>query len=146
MRRVGTARRIVREPDRYYYIWVPVYYSEDTDTYHRVLPAFLTKFKHYTVKTIECSIENNLNLDWYDRPCDSIRQKWNRWFKKNIPVMKLAVPEDSLPETLLNNPVLPHCGDHVEVSAIDYRNDNGWLAVISAAVYNSGLCFQMTFT
>ena len=52
MKQSGTARRIIRDPDKTYYIWIPVYYSEEAHRYHRVLPDFVIPFKQYVSNVI----------------------------------------------------------------------------------------------
>lgn len=76
MKLSGTAKRIVREPDHTFYIWIPVYYSEQTGRYHRGLPDFLRPYKHYTLNTIMASLENHTDLDLHDLPSDSSRYRW----------------------------------------------------------------------
>ena len=79
MKQSGTARRIIREPDKTYYIWIPVYYSVYADRYHRVLPDFVIPFKHYISNVIKASEENHPDLDYYDLPSDSSRIRWHSW-------------------------------------------------------------------
>ena len=79
MKQSGTARRIVREPDRHLFIWIPVYRSEATGRYHRVLPDFLIPYKHYTTNVVKASEEDDINLDYYSLPSDSSRIRWHSW-------------------------------------------------------------------
>jgi hypothetical protein len=76
MRQCGTARRIVREPDHTFFIWIPVFYSPAADRYHRVLPDFLLPFKHYITNVLYASAHNPEDLDPYDLPSDSSRTRW----------------------------------------------------------------------
>ena len=79
MKQSGTARRIIREPDKTSYIWIPVYYSEESGRYHRVLPEFVIPFKHYILNVIKASEENDPDLDLSDLPSDSSRIRWHSW-------------------------------------------------------------------
>ena len=83
MKQCGTARRIVREPDHTFYIWILVYYCETTGKYHRVLPDFLIGFVHHSVYTVLAAIEKNEDLDLYDYPSDITRMRWIGRFSNN---------------------------------------------------------------
>ena len=89
MKQCGTARRIVKEPEKQWFIWVPVYYSEAAHRFHRVLPDFLLPYKHYTANTIKAAHENHQDLDLCDRPSDSSRIRWNQWLLSLCPPVSL---------------------------------------------------------
>lgn len=92
MKQCGTARRTVKEPDRKWYIWVPVYFSEAAHRFHRILPDFLLPYKHYTANTIKASEEDHQDLDLYDLPSDSSRERWHSWLRsQRYPVSLHAV-------------------------------------------------------
>ena len=95
MKQTGTARRIVREPDRSYFIWIPVYRSKATGRYHRVLPDFLIPYKHYTTIVVKASEEDDVDLDYYSLPSDSSRARWHSWL--------LALDPASLLVSYINN-------------------------------------------
>lgn len=78
LRRVGKARRIVREPDHTYCLLIPVCYSESEDKYHRVLPDFLVPYKHYSLSAICRAVNDDQDLDLYDFPSDSSRIRWKK--------------------------------------------------------------------
>ncbi len=78
MKKVGIVRRILREPDKKYFIWIPVYYSESENRYHRGLPDLLLPYKHYTIKTIIDAVNDDADLDLYDLPSDSSRSRWKK--------------------------------------------------------------------
>ena len=67
----GTVRRIVKESDNSFWLLIPVYYSGSEHRYHRVLPDYLVKFKHYTIQTITEAANDDQDLDQYDLPSDS---------------------------------------------------------------------------
>lgn len=90
-RQVGTVRRIVREPDRIHFIWIPVIRCEEDGRYHRVLPDFLLPFKHYTVNTISAAVNDNADLDLYDLPSDSSRIRWKRSLPNLLPNAKSSL-------------------------------------------------------
>jgi len=90
MKQCGTARRIAREPDRTVHIWIPVYYSEADDRYHRALPDFLEIFKHYTKNVIKASENNDPDLDLYDHPSDSTRVRWHLFLHTLDPASQLV--------------------------------------------------------
>lgn len=88
MKKCRTVRRIVREPGNHiFYVWIPVYYCEETESYHRGIPNFLLPYKHYTVFTIKESIDNNVDIDLFNKPCDLTRYLW----AKNIEYPSLLV-------------------------------------------------------
>ena len=96
MKQIGTVRRIVREPDSVYYIWIPVFYSEAAERYHRALPDFLLPFKHYTTNVIKASEENNPDLDLFDFPSDSSRFRWHSWLlSASLPSLLVSYIMDS---------------------------------------------------
>ena len=76
MKQCGTAKRIVREPDRTFFIWIPVCYCESTGKYHRILPDFLIKFVHYTVYVISASLDDDPELIDNISPCRKTRKRW----------------------------------------------------------------------
>ena len=78
LKRVGTVRRIVREPDHTYFLLIPVCYSESEDKYHRVLPDFLRPYKHYNLSTICRAVNDDQDLDLYDLPSGSSRTRWKK--------------------------------------------------------------------
>lgn len=103
MRPSGTARRIVKEPDASYWLWIPVYYSESEDRYHRVLPSFLVKFKQYTIQTITDAANDEQDLDLYDLPSDSSRKRWKDLayaLLNGTSELKHSEDSSSLPATL----------------------------------------------
>ena len=123
MRPSGTARRIVKEPDHSYWLWIPVYYSESENRYHRVLPNFLVKFKHYTIQTITEAANDDQDLDQYDLPSDSSRKRWKdlayallNW-KSDL---KLSDDSSSLPGALHTTPNSGFA-DHVKVGITIHR-------------------------
>lgn len=80
--KVGTAKRLVKEPDYTYYLIIPVVYSKSENRYHRVLPDFLIPYKHYTTNTINRASDEDQDLDLYDFPSDSSRLRWIKLLKK----------------------------------------------------------------
>lgn len=78
MVQVGTARRIVREADRFFYVWIPVYKGV---SYHRVLPSFLIPYKQYTADVIYAALSDDQDLDLFDLPADSTRSRWKNAFQ-----------------------------------------------------------------
>jgi len=90
MKQCGTARRIAREPDRTIFIWIPVYYSEADDRYHRALPDFLEIFKHYTRNVIKAAENNDPDMDLYDHPSDSTRIRWHLFLHAPGPASQLV--------------------------------------------------------
>ena len=76
MKKAGTARRIVREADETYFIWIHIYYDEVSGKYHRALPEFLLPFKHYIREVIRAAVNDHPDLDLYDYPSDSTRIRW----------------------------------------------------------------------
>ena len=100
MKQSGTARRIIRDPDKTYYIWIPVYYSEEAHRYHRVLPDFVIPFKQYVSNVIRASVNNDPDLDLYNLPSDSSRIRWNSWIHSLDPT--------SLPDSYILNSCCPY--------------------------------------
>ena len=106
MIKVGTVRRIVKEPDNSYYLLIPVYYSKSENRYHRVLPDMLLPFMHYTVETIVRSLNNDQDLDLHDLPSDSSRIRWKRQvcdLLYRLSELKHSDSFGSLPEPLLSS-------------------------------------------
>ena len=79
---IGTVQRIVREGDRSYWLWIPVYYSVSENRYHRVLPDFLVKYKQYTIKTITDAVNDEQDLDLHNLPSDSSRIRWKNLIRQ----------------------------------------------------------------
>ena len=100
-KKVGTARRIVKETGAQYYLWVPVVYSESEDRYHRVLPDTLIPFKHYTAETIADAANNDKDLDDYEiSSSDSSRLRWKKEIRTLLIRRKAETPScESLPST-----------------------------------------------
>ena len=119
----GTVRRIVKESDNSFWLLIPVYYSGSEHRYHRVLPDYLVKFKHYTIQTITEAANDDQDLDQYDLPSDSSRKRWKdlayallNW-KSDL---KLSDDSSSLPPTLH---IIPCSGinDNVKVGITIHR-------------------------
>ena len=120
---VGTVKRIVRKPDQYYWLWIPIFYSESEKRYHRVLPAFLAAFKHYTVKTITDAVNDDQELDQYDLPSDSSRIRWKDLVPgllHRLSELKRSADPSSLPvrlQSILSSGLI----DLVEVDSTTHR-------------------------
>lgn len=145
MVRISTVKRIVKEPDHTYYIWIPVYYSEQTNRYHRVLPDFLLPYKHYTAVTVQTAMTDGVDLDYYSYPSDSTRYRWKRWWRHKILDMiyvlkylclliKGTVPEPAdLPFSSIHSLRIFENLDitaDVECININYRRNDSWLAAV----------------
>lgn len=90
MKQCGTARRIFREPEKTYYVWIPVYFSPETGRHHRVLPDFIVPFKHFISNVIKASVHNDHHIDKCSFPSDSTRIRWNEWIRSLDPASLLA--------------------------------------------------------
>ena len=119
----GTVRRIVKESDNSFWLLIPVYYSGSEHRYHRVLPDYLVKFKHYTIQTITEAANDDQDLDQYDLPSDSSRKRWKdlayallNW-KSDL---KLSDDSSSLPGALHTTPNSGFA-DHVKVGFTFHR-------------------------
>lgn len=116
--RVGTAKRIVREPDYTYFLLIPVCYSPSENRYHRVLPDYLLPYKHYTLNTILRAVNDDQDLDLYDLPSDSSRSRWkklNHSLFKRKSDLKLSDSPPSLSVSLHHD---PSCVDTGYVSPV----------------------------
>lgn len=95
MKKSGSAKRIFKEPDRSFFIWIPVFYSEDTHSYHRALPSFLVPYKHYTVNVIAAADAGHQDLDLYDLPSDSSRLRWKKCLSTSGSLLYYSRPADN---------------------------------------------------
>lgn len=96
LKKVGTAKRIVREVGKKFILWIPVVFSEKDKKYHRVLPQFLAPFMHYTLITVLNAANDNDDLDQYDGPSDSTISRWKRKIRE--PYRKRLTVSGSLPK------------------------------------------------
>jgi hypothetical protein len=123
MKYVGTAKRIVRKPDLSYWLWIPIYFSESDNTYHRILPDFLVPFKQYIAQTITDAANDNVDLDLYSLPSDSSRIRWKKLLYKLLPrksEMERSDHSDSLPLKLHNNNI-NGSADNVSIGFVFHR-------------------------
>ncbi len=96
---------------------------ESENRYHRVLPNFLVKFKQYTIQTITDAVNDEQDLDLYDLPPDSSRNRWKDLayilLNRNSD-LKQSDDSSSLPATLH---IIPCSGinDNVKVGITIHR-------------------------
>lgn len=130
MKKSGTARRIVKKADNKFILHIPVYYCESEDRYHRILPNFLVKFKHYTVETIAQAINDDQDLDLADLPSDSSRKRWKDLayeLLRRKAELRHSATSDSLSHSPCNNNFHSRI-DTVKINTVKHRFTTGELA------------------
>ena len=123
----GTARRCVKTPTGSYWLWIPIAVSAN-GRYHRVLPAFLLPYKHYSVQSIESALDWDQVLDSYPLPSDSSVYRWNRWLDKLIVQLRISLKLVDSPDSLLQQLRVLFRRDVRR--ALDYDSSSGWVAGI----------------
>ena len=124
----GTARRRVKTPKGSYWLWIPIAVSAN-GRYHRVLPAFLVPYKHYSVQSIESALDWDQVLDSYPLPSDSSVYRWNRWLDKLIAQLRISLKLNDPPDSLLQELRVLFRRDIRR--APEYDSSSGWLARIN---------------
>lgn len=119
------------------WIWIPVYYSNSENRYHRVLPDCLVKHKHYCIGTIVDAVNQDSDLDQYSFPSDS---SISRWKKQAYELLRRKAEKehsdssDSLSYTLQNHPTCDPA-DYVNFSTVTHVFSTAELGALLSTLY-----------
>lgn len=104
---------------------------------HRVLPDFLTPYKHYDSEVIEDVLDGVISeADGLDHPCEITMQRWRVWIEKNLPGIEGMIRSAGYRLLDFGAEFLKSTGSLLE--ELRERISPGWLRSTVRFIYNSG--------
>ena len=129
------------------WIWIPRHQcdNEDCRKISRMLPDFLTPFKHYQEEVIADAVDDRIDPDDYDdRPSTQTVKRWKRWIRINETdidghLRSIGHRELGFGEELMRS----------GISLLEKLRSSipeGWLKTILRMIYNSGARVEPFYT
>lgn len=104
---------------------------------HRVLPDFLTPYKHYDSEAIEDVLDEVISeADGLDYPCEITMQRWRGWFGGNLSGIEGMIRSAGYRLLDFSAEFLKSTDSLLE--ELRKRISPGWLSMAVRFIYNSG--------